>query len=387
MKVITNGKLILVDRILEGKAIVFDDKIRAIIDADKVGSEYPEAEVIDAKGKYVSPGLIDVHCHGCGGDDTCRNEEGAIQRMSKMVASFGVTAWTPTTMTMAKDWLDTTFNQIRAAKKASEEDPAAWGGAQVLGANMEGPFINIKRKGAQAGEFVVAPDYDYTVKYKDVIKLLTIASEVEGGLEFIEKITKNTDIVCSLGHTCANYDDAVACFKAGSNHVTHLFNAQSGLAHRDPGVVGAALADKNVYTEFICDTFHIHPGVFQIVADCKKDHLVLITDCMEAGGMPDGTYQLGGQPVYLKGIECRLEDGTIAGSVLRLYRAVQNVYKHTDWTLPQCVAAASINPAKSIKVDDRKGSLEVGKDADILIADDDFEIINTFVGGHKVYGN
>ncbi|MCF0136586.1 MAG: N-acetylglucosamine-6-phosphate deacetylase [Lachnospiraceae bacterium] len=386
MKIITNGRLILTDRILEGKAIVFDDKIRAIVDNSRIG-EFPGAEVIDAAGNYVSPGLVDVHCHGAGGDDTCDNKEGAIQNMSRLIAGYGVTSWLPTTMTMSKDHLRTTFAQIREAKKASAEDPAAWGGAQVLGANMEGPFINVKRKGAQAAEHVALPDFDYTMEFADVIKLLTIASEVEGGLEFIERITEETDIVCSLGHTCANYDDACACFKAGCNHVTHLFNAQSGLAHRDPGVVGAALANRNVYTEFIADTFHIHPGVFQIVADCKKDHLVLITDCMRAGGLPDGDYSLGGQPVVVKGIECRLEDGTIAGSVLRLYRAVQNLYKHTDVTLPQAVACASLNSARSIRVDDRKGSLEVGKDADILIADNDFEIINTFVGGHKVYGN
>lgn len=385
MKIIINGKLILPDRIVEGKAIVFDSKIRAIISNEEAAS-YPDAEIIDAQGKFVSPGLLDVHCHGVGGDDTCDNDPGAIQRMSKLVAQYGVTSWLPTTMTMAKDWLETTFTQVREAKEASAKDPEGWGGAQVLGCNMEGPFINIARKGAQAGEYVVTPDVEYTKKFADVIKLATVASEVEGGLEFVERITKETDIVCSLGHTCANYNDAIACFEAGSNHVTHLFNAQSGLAHRDPGVVGAALAAKNVYTEFIADTFHIHKGVFQIVADCKKDHLVLITDCMRAGGLPDGDYSLGGQPVVVKGIECRLADGTIAGSVLRLYRAVQNFYKNTDWDLPQCVAAASLNPAKSIKVDDRKGSLEVGKDADILIADDDFEIINTFVGGYKVYG-
>ena len=150
-------------------------------------------------------------------------------------------------------------------------------------------------------------------------------------------------------------------------------------------MVGAALTSPEVYTEMICDTFHIHPGVFQLVCDCKKDHLVLITDCMKAGGLPDGKYDLGGQDVFVSGIKCTLASGTIAGSVLRLNKAVQNIVKNTNWPLEEAVFAASLAPARSIRVDDIKGSLEEGKDADILIADPDFEILTTYVRGEKVY--
>lgn len=386
MKCIINGKLILPDQIVEGKAIVFDQKIEAIVDPAEL-NQYENLEIIDAQGQYVSPGLVDVHIHGCGGDDTSDNKPGAIQKMSKMITQFGVTSWLPTSMTLPAEHLAKTFELVREAKKASAENPAEWGGAQVLGVNMEGPYINAERKGAHVAEYIQAPDVEFTKQFADVIKLVTIAPEVPGGMDYVERISKETDIVCSLGHTAADYKTAKECFAKGCNHVTHLFNAQTGLHHRDPGVVGASLTSPEVYTEMICDTFHIHAGVFQLVADCKKDKLVLITDCMRAGGLPDGEYSLGGQKVFVKGIQCKLESGTIAGSVLRLHKAVQNIVKNTTWELPQAVAAASLAPAKSIHVDDRKGSLEVGKDADILLADADFEIIKTFVGGNLVYGN
>ena len=386
MKCIINGKIILPKHVVEGKALLFDRKIEAIIDANEV-KNYEGLEIIDAKGQYVAPGLVEVHMHGCGGEDTSDNKPGAIQKMSQMIAGFGVTSWLPTSMTLPAEHLAQTFELVREAKAESAADPENWGGAEVLGVNMEGPYINADRKGAHVAEYIQAPDVEFVKQFADVIKLVTIAADVPGGMEFVERISEETDIICSLGHTAADYATAKLCFSKGCNHVTHLFNAQTGLLHRDPGVVGAALTSPEVYTEMICDTFHIHPGVFQLVADCKKDKLVLITDCMRAGGLPDGEYELGGQAVYVKGIECRLENGTIAGSVLRLHKAVQNIVKHTTWGLAEAVAAASLSPAKSIGVEDRKGSLEVGKDADILIADADFEIINTYVGGYKVYGN
>ena len=384
MKLIQNGRLILPDQIVDHQAIVFSDKIEAILPLEKALEAYPNAEVIDAAGCYVSPGLVDVHSHGCGGHDTCDNTPGAIQEMSRMVAGFGVTSWLPTTMTYPLDYLRVTFSQIRDAKKDSEADARAWGGAQVLGTHMEGPFIDVNKMGAQNPEYISAPNAAFTKEYEDIIRIVTVAPNVPGGMDFIEEISRDTKIVCSVGHTGANYDCAKEAFSKGSDHVTHLFNAQNGLHHRDPGMVGAALTSPDVYTEMICDTFHIHPGVFQLVCDCKGDHLVLITDCMKAGGLPDGKYDLGGQDVYVTGIKCVLESGTIAGSVLRLNKAVQNVWHHTNWPLYKAVFAASLAPARSIRMDDRKGSLEIGKDADLLIADADFEIINTFVRGEQV---
>lgn len=395
MKVVLNGALILPDQIRLGKAVVFDEKIIAILDEGEIkkGSDgrvakgpYEGAEIIDAGGNYIAPGLVDVHFHGAGGDDTSDNDLDAIRRMSRLIAQYGVTSYLPTSMTYPKEHVAKTFECVRQAMEESRRDSAAWGGAEVLGCHMEGPYIDMDKVGAQNPEYVQAPDAAFTKENADVIKIVTIAPNVEGGLEYIEEVAKDTDIVLSVGHTGADYDCAMAAFEKGSNHVTHLFSAQTGLHHRNPGVVGAALRSRNVYAEVIADTFHIHPGVYQIICDCKKEHTVLITDCMRAGGMPDGEYTLGGQKVYVKGIQCTLESGVIAGSVLRLNKGVKNFKDHTDWPIYACVAAASLYPARSIGEDRRKGSIETGKDADIIIANSDFDIISTFVRGEKIYG-
>ena len=218
---------------------------------------------------------------------------------------------------------------------------------------------------------------------QDIIRIVTIAPETDDGHEAIKKVAKETDILISMGHTGANFEEAISAVKDGVGHATHLFNAMTPLAHRDPGVVGAALS-TDVSVELICDTFHIHPGVFSIIAKQKADKLCLITDCTRAGGMPDGEYDLGGQPIFLKGIECRLADGTIAGSVLRLNVALRNLIENTALSVPEAVAAASFNPARAIKAEG-KGALLCGYDADIIIADKKFNIIKTIKRGKTIY--
>ena len=260
-----------------------------------------------------------------------------------------------------------------------------WMGAAIVGANAEGPFINVSRKGAQAGEHVRPGDAAFLKEYQDVIRVFTIAPEVEGNLDCIREMARDTGMLISMGHTAANFDQARAGIEAGVRHVTHLFNAQTGLMHRDPGVVGAALLDRRVSCELIADTFHIHKGLFELVASIKGDQLVLITDCTRAGGLADGEYTLGGQPIFVKGIECRLADGTIAGSVLKLNEAVRNMLANTDLTVSQAVGMASLNPARRIGLGDVKGSIEAGKDADFAIADEGFDIHCTILGGRTIY--
>ena len=194
-----------------------------------------------------------------------------------------------------------------------------------------------------------------------------------------------SDVLVSMGHTDAKFEEAMSAARDGVNHATHLFNAMSALAHRNPGVVGAALAADNVSVEVIADTFHINPGLYSIVAKVKGDKMVLITDCVRAGGMPDGEYELGGQPIFLKGIECRLADGTIAGSVLRLNCAVKNVLDHTSLPINEVFNMASLNAAAAIHCDGRIGSLEEGKDADIIIVDDNINVIRTIKKGRTIY--
>lgn len=381
-KAIINGRIVLPDSVLEGYALVFDETIHRIL-PDGNPKELGCDVIIDAGGAYVTPGLIDVHIHGCIGKDTSDGQPEDIRQMSEALAANGVTAWLPTTMTLPVERLHPLFENLRAAVRASAE--ADWMGAEVLGVNMEGPYISPVRRGAHREDYIQKPDAAFVKQYADIIRLVTIAPEVEGGMEFIREITRDTEVICSIGHTDADYAQAVEAMQAGCTHATHLFNAMTGLHHRKPGVVGAALTQPEVYTELICDTFHIHPGLFALVARMKGDKLVLITDCMRAGGLPDGEFDLGGQKVTVSGIHCLLPDGTIAGSVLKLNQGAANLKRHTDLTMPEVLRTVSLNPAASIGAAGRKGSLEVGKDADIVLMDENFQIIATYGKGRKIY--
>lgn len=379
MKCIVNGKLVLPDKIAEGKALLFDDTIAEIADASAVDTG--KYETIDAQGMYVAPGLLDMHIHGYAGEDTSDANEDGLLKMCRALAENGVTSWCPTTMTVAKEDILAAFDTVRKVHARTD-----CYGAKVLGVNCEGPFINPSKKGAQAEEHILRPDAKFILDNADIVRVFTIAPEMDGGLECIREVYEDGRVLVSMGHTGATYEEAMAGIQAGVRHATHLFNAMTPLMHRNPGVVGAALSSDNVSCELIADTFHVNKGLFGLVAKIKKDKLCLITDCMRAGGMPDGTYTLGGQPVHKTGIKCLLEDGTIAASVLRLNEAVRNLYENTDLTLPQAVACASLHPAKALKVDDKIGSLEAGKCADIIIFDDQFNIQKTIIGGNTVCG-
>ena len=377
MKYIVNGSIVLNDKIIDDCALAFEDKIFGIIPLDQIEEN---AEIIDANKGYIAPGLVDIHIHGYLGEDTSDGNAQGIKRMANGIMKNGVTSWCPTTMTVSTEEINTALNTVRSLKEESRD----WDGAEILGVNLEGPFINPKKKGAQSEAHIKPLDAQFVIDNSDIISLATVAPEMEGGCEGIKEIRKNCDVKVSIGHTDATFEETLAGIEAGATHITHLFNAQTPLHHRNPGVVGAALL-KDVYTELICDTFHVHKGLFELIAKTKGDKLVLITDCTRAGGMPDGEYTLGGQKIFVNGIKCLLEDGTIAGSVLKLNNAVKNFFDNADIPLWDAVAAASLNPAKAIGVDDRKGSLEKGKDADIIITDSDFNIVKTIIGGKIRY--
>ena len=376
MQAIINGKIVLPDRVAEGAALLFDERIAGIVPEGEIPVG---TETIDAAGSYVIPGLIDMHIHGYLGEDASDGSFDGLRVMAEGVAKNGVTGFLPTTMTVSYDELRAAFEQIRRGMTES----AHWDGARILGVNAEGPFINPGKKGAQAGENIRPGDAAFLREYLDIIRVFTIAPEMPGNMDCVREMAGKTLI--SMGHTGATFEEAHAAIDAGVGHVTHLFNAQTALQHRDPGVVGAALTDDRVSAELIADTFHVSANLYPLVTRMKGDKLVLITDCTRAGGLADGEYTLGGQPIFVKGIECRLADGTIAGSVLRLNHAVRNLLAHTDLPVWEAVNAASLNPAKRIGVAGRKGSLESGKDADIAICDSDFNIRRTIVGGRSVY--
>ena len=376
---IKNGKIVLPYGVVCDKLLAFDrdsGKICGIVD------ELPEgADTIDAAGNFVAPGLVDIHIHGYLGEDTCDAKPEGIKKMAYGVAQNGVTSFLPTTMTVSKEQIIAALNAVRSLKEESK----TWEGAEIIGVHAEGPFINPSKKGAQAEENILVPDADFIIENADVITSVTLAPEMDEGHKCIKKLAAETHVLVSMGHTGADFDEALSAARDGVRHTTHLFNAMTALAHRNPGVVGAALASESVSVELIADTFHINPGLYSIIAKVKGDKMVLITDCTRAGGMPDGEYELGGQPIFLKGIECRLADGTIAGSVLKLNDAVKNVLNHTSLPVHEVFNMASLNPATAIGCADRLGSLEAGKDADIIITDDNINVLRTIKKGRTIY--
>ncbi|WP_138207348.1 N-acetylglucosamine-6-phosphate deacetylase [Haloimpatiens lingqiaonensis] len=384
MKIIKNGKIITKENIFIDKVLVFEEKILDIIE-EKNLDEYIEKanianiEVIDAKGKYVSPGFIDIHVHGCGGSDTMDGTLEDIEIISSNVCKNGVTAFLPTTMTMEKEKIYEALNVIRKSMGIKNK------GAKVVGAHMEGPFINPRLKGAQNEKYIEKPDYNFIKEYLDTIKIITLAPEMDKDYEFIKKVKRDTDIVLSIGHTNATYEEAMEAIELGVSHGTHTFNAMSPLHHRNPGVVGA-IFNSDVTCELIADKIHVHPGAFNVLINVKGfNKVVLITDCMRAGNLNEGNYDLGGQKVIVKENSARLEDGTLAGSILSLNNGVKNIFKNTNLSLQQVVSMASINPAKIINMEHKKGSIEIGKDADIVVFDEEFNIKTTIVEGNIVF--
>ncbi len=379
MKAICNGKLILHDRVETGKAVLFEDKIIGIVPVEKVPKD---AEQIDADGAWVTPGLFDVHIHGSGGCDTMDGTEEALHTIASTVVKNGVTRFLATSVTMPLEKTAEVFDTVRKTVGKTGKD---WNAAVIEGINMEGPFIHPAYKGAHEENYIADFDFDFMKRYSDVIRIVTVAPDKEGGMEFIRRVTGETPIKVSIGHTNATYEQAIQAIENGATQITHLYNAMTPMHHRKPGVVTAALS-SDVYTEMICDTIHVHPAMFRFVMNCKsKDRFVLITDCMRAGGMPQGEYTLGELKVIVDSDSARLTDGTLAGSILTLNRAIANVKKYTNQPIWEIVNAAALNPARAMGMEDRIGSLRSGCNADFAVFDEDFQTIMTIVDGEVVY--
>lgn len=382
MKAIINGKILLTDREIDNKILLFNEKI---VDITNNKDELKNcSDIIDAHGKYVSPGFIDTHIHGYDGYDVCDQDPEAIEKMSEGLAKNGVTSWLPTTITLPWESTVETLKKIRILKKESKIK--GFKGSQILGAHVEGPFINPAKKGAQPEEFIQKPEFSKIAEYLDVIKIISLAPEIENGFEFIKETKEKSNINLSIAHTQSNYEQAKKAIELGCNRATHTFNAMPPLHHRNPGCVGAVLNDDRVFCELIADTYHVHKGLFELFTRIKGNKLVLITDSMRACNMPEGVYTLGGQKVYIKDNKCTLANGTIASSVIKLNEAVHNLYKNTTVEFYQAVACASANAAKSIGCTN-KGTLKNGRDADIIIMDENCNIYRTIINGNTVYLN
>lgn len=359
-----------------------------------------DRSIVDAEGLYVLPGLVDVHSHGAVGCDFSDADAEGLKKILKYERAHGITSYCPTSMTLPASQLKQIFAtaaevqaaevkeaEVQAAEvkeagtqaaevqqtaeTSTEEKPAA-----VAGINMEGPFLDPHKKGAHVEEHIIAPDIEFfrecNESCKHMIRLVTLAPNMPGAMEFIKELHEET--VISLGHTGADFEQTRDAVRAGAKHVTHLYNAMKPFAHREPGLIGAAAEDDECMVELISDGIHIHESVVRATFRLFPDRVVLISDSMRATGMEDGTYDLGGQQVTVHGKLATLEDGTIAGSATNLYDCMRTAVSF-GIPLEEAVAAASMNPARSIGIYDKVGSLTPGKRADILLADKELNLV------------
>lgn len=348
-----------------------------------IGNDENIEPIFETDG-IVVPGFIDEHIHGAGGADAMDGTVEALQTISEFLAREGTTGFLATTMTQSPENIT---NALKAVKKVREK--GEYKGAEVLGVHLEGPFISPKHVGAQPLEYVATPDAELFDKYNEAsgnsIKIVTLAPEVEGGLGLVKHLS-NIGVVASVGHTGGKYADVVNAVAAGATNVTHTYNAQTGLHHREAGVVGAAMLLDELNCEMICDTIHVSvPAIKLVIKNKPHDKYTLITDAMRAKGMPDGKSELGGQEVFVNNGEARLKDGTLAGSVLKMNVAVKNIVEKAGVPFTDAIDFATYNPAKNIGVLNERGTIEVGKRADLTVLNSDFEVLYTLVNGKIVY--
>ena len=365
------------DGIVEDKIVLFDDKIIDIVD-DILLCDSDNVDIIDAKGAYVSAGFIDLHIHGSAGVDVMDATPEALQTLSDILPQTGTTSFLATTMTMSTTDIDKALQNI-------QQYSADVNGANILGIHLEGPFINSKKHGAQDVHYVQTPNFSLIENYMDVIKMITLAPEVEGAESFIKKMQRDYPyVILAAGHSDASFAEAKESFSWGVSHVTHLFNAMPSYHHRKPGLVGAVF-DSEVTCDIIADLVHTHPSSLSLAYRLKKEKLILITDAMRAGCMKCGTYDLGGRAVEVKDGKAVLEDGTLAGSILKMNEAMANMCKYTDMGVVEVVGAVTKVPAQKLGL--KKGELKKGYDADIVSFDEDFSIMQTIIGGETKYKN
>lgn len=387
MKAIRNGRCIVPGaagafEVVDGQVLLYDaDGIAGLMpEADfAAGDAIVAEEVIDAGGRYVAPGFLNVHIHGCKGSDTMDATQEALGAMQAFLPRTGVTSFLPTTMTCAWQQIAAALTAVRTAMQT----PRA--GAQVLGAHMEGPFISPAKKGSQAEENILRADYARLAPFADVVRIVTLApEELPEGSDFLARC-RAAGIHVSIGHTAADYETARrAVLMGGAHRFTHLYDAMQGFHHRAPGTLGAAF-DTDAYVELIADNVHATPMAQRLAYRVKgRDRVILITDALRACGLGDGPSELGGQRVFVQGERATLADGTIAGSVATMNRCLRLFLENTGASVADAVAMVTKNPAEDLGIYGERGSLTPGKRADITIFDEQIAVYDTIIGGQRL---
>ncbi|MEC0667466.1 N-acetylglucosamine-6-phosphate deacetylase [Priestia flexa] len=333
----------------------------------------------------VVPGAIDVHIHGAGNADAMDATEDALKTMAAILPKEGTTSFLPTTMTQSVEAINDAL--IACGHFITNNQNNAQ--AEALGIHLEGPFISAKRAGAQPLHHIQQPSVEQFKRWQDLaqhhIRLVTLAPEELGGTELV-KYLNQTNVVASIGHSDATYEEVVAAIGAGASHVTHLYNGMRGIYHREPGVLGAAYLREELYTELIADGIHSHKEMVKLAyQQISSERLILITDSLRAKWLESGVYDLGGQPVHVNETMATLGDGTLAGSILKMNDAMKNMIDFTSCSVSDVIQMTAVNPAKQIGVFNRKGSLKVGKDGDCVVLNKNFDVQLTVCRGHIAY--
>lgn len=375
-RIFHGGCIVTPDAVLRDRALLIDEEIVDIIDAKDVVSIEAEENCFEG---WLLPGFIDLHIHGAAGSDVMDGTKEALDVISEALLQSGTTAYLATTMTMEEAHILKALDNIRSYMNTRQR------GARILGVHLEGPFINPDYRGAQMASFIQRPNLRWVKDYLDIIRIITLAPEMDEDFAFIRAL--KDQVVLSMGHTGADYDTAMQAHAAGVSHVTHCFNAMTGMHHRNPGVVGAALV-SDMSVEFITDLVHIHPDLLEPMISLKKpDKAIMVTDAMRAAFLQDGVYELGGQRVWLKDGTCRLENGTIAGSVHRTDQALRNMLLHSGFPLERIVNMLSLNPAKRLGLEDQIGQIKPGTDADLVLLNKDYQVRKVYLKGELHYEN
>ena len=370
---------IVTEKGLEKTSLTYDEKFVTIGKNEEGLQELPEEYV-------VVPGFIDEHVHGAAGSDAMDGTMEDLGKIANALASEGTTAFLATTMTQSPENITKALKAVKAYRELSPES-----GAEILGVHLEGPFISKDFVGAQPIEYLAKPSVEVFKKYQDAsgdcVRIVTLAPEVEGSTELIKYLVSQ-NIVASIGHTNATYVDVKKAVEVGATNLTHTYNAMKPLHHREVGTVGSGFLFDELNCECICDGIHVSGPAIQLLHKNKPaDKMTLITDAMRAKHMPDGVSELGGQVVIVKNGEARLENGTLAGSVLKMNNAVKNVMKFLNLPLEEVVKLASQNPAKNLGVFDQMGSIKEGKRADFVILDKDLNVVQPVRNGKLIYTN
>ena len=377
-KLVINGKILSPKRLPEGTAILIErDRIRAI---DQLGNFPQDIETLDAGGKWVTPGLIDIHVHGGAGSDTMDRGAKALKAMSHFFATTGVTSFLPTTGAATNEDITASIQGVDAFAHPAD-------GARVLGIHLEGPYLGYEHKGAQPEQHLreAQPDEYQPWLESGVVKLFTVAPDVEGVLALIET-GRELGVRFAVGHTSATYDQMMQAIDHGLTQATHTFNGMPQLHHREPGVIGAILTDERVYAQVIADGVHIHPAVIKLLFIAKGvRRTVLITDAIRAAGAEDGRHTLGDQVIYVEDGIARTKSGSLAGSTLTMDQALENACQFTGQSLEDILPSATSVPAESLGLDHQIGTLAPGYLADLVILDDDFRPHLTIIGGQVAY--